>query len=127
MSHDTLRRRHLPHLGRLSGYSGPDNGGSDDEFEVDSSIPSTPFELNDNDQRDRPSVGWRGGTSSSPNIHETQGDTSSKGYDTAPKVDHDVDDRQCRICFAGAEEEDALGRMISPCLCMGSMRVSVLL
>jgi hypothetical protein len=36
------------------------------------------------------------------------------------------DDRQCRICFAGAEEEDAMGRLISPCLCSGSMRVSLL-
>jgi hypothetical protein len=30
----------------------------------------------------------------------------------------------CRICFMGAEEEVDLGRLISPCLCRGSMRVS---
>ena len=33
-------------------------------------------------------------------------------------------DRICRICFAGADEEDTLGKLISPCLCTGSMRVS---
>jgi len=31
-----------------------------------------------------------------------------------------ADDRQCRICLAGAEEL-ALGRLIKPCLCNGSM------
>lgn len=34
------------------------------------------------------------------------------------------DQRQCRICFSGREEEAVLGRLISPCLCSGSMRVS---
>lgn len=33
-------------------------------------------------------------------------------------------EKQCRICFSGPEEEDALGRLISPCMCAGSMRVS---
>ncbi|KAF9963716.1 hypothetical protein BGZ65_000262 [Modicella reniformis] len=33
-----------------------------------------------------------------------------------------VDERQCRICLGGAEEEKALGRLISPCLCKGSMK-----
>lgn len=31
-------------------------------------------------------------------------------------------EKQCRICFSGPEEEDALGRLISPCMCAGSMR-----
>ena len=34
------------------------------------------------------------------------------------------DERQCRICFAGKEEEGTMGRLISPCLCTGSVRVS---
>jgi hypothetical protein len=34
------------------------------------------------------------------------------------------DTRQCRICFAGAEEEPDLGRLIKPCKCKGSIRVS---
>lgn len=37
------------------------------------------------------------------------------------------DERQCRICFSGKEEEAALGRLISPCLCTGSVRVSLVL
>ncbi|KAG8742645.1 hypothetical protein FRC10_001128 [Ceratobasidium sp. 414] len=32
------------------------------------------------------------------------------------------EEKQCRICFAGAEEEAELGRLISPCLCRGSIR-----
>lgn len=31
---------------------------------------------------------------------------------------------QCRICFGGVEDEIELGRLISPCLCSGTMRVS---
>jgi len=32
------------------------------------------------------------------------------------------EDKMCRICFAGSEEEDNLGRLISPCQCKGTMR-----
>jgi hypothetical protein len=35
-----------------------------------------------------------------------------------------TEEQQCRICFGGREEEAELGRLISPCLCAGSMRVS---
>ena len=56
-------------------------------------------------------------------------DSGTEGVDVEDADAEDVDaeerdDRQCRICFAGAEEEDSLGRLISPCLCTGSMRVS---
>ncbi|WVN87906.1 uncharacterized protein L203_103103 [Cryptococcus depauperatus CBS 7841] len=34
-------------------------------------------------------------------------------------------EKQCRICLAGPEEEETLGRLISPCLCSGSMRVGL--
>ncbi|KAF9901793.1 hypothetical protein BX616_002145 [Lobosporangium transversale] len=33
-----------------------------------------------------------------------------------------MEERQCRICLGGADEEDTLGRLISPCLCKGSMK-----
>jgi hypothetical protein len=33
-------------------------------------------------------------------------------------------DKQCRICLGGEEDEPELGRLISPCMCDGSMRVS---
>jgi hypothetical protein len=39
-----------------------------------------------------------------------------------PLNDPPVDERQCRICLGGADEEDTLGRLISPCLCKGSMK-----
>jgi hypothetical protein len=34
------------------------------------------------------------------------------------------EDKMCRICFAGSEEESNLGRLISPCQCKGTMRVN---
>nr|CAG8568624.1 12015_t:CDS:2 [Entrophospora candida] len=37
-------------------------------------------------------------------------------------VTDDNNDRMCRICFSGPEDEDNLGRLISPCRCKGSMR-----
>nr|CAG8547989.1 11007_t:CDS:2 [Entrophospora candida] len=37
-------------------------------------------------------------------------------------VTDDNNDRMCRICFSGPEDEDNLGRSISPCRCKGSMR-----
>ncbi|KAK3827827.1 MAG: hypothetical protein J3Q66DRAFT_321193 [Benniella sp.] len=33
-----------------------------------------------------------------------------------------VEERQCRICLGGVDDEDMLGRLISPCLCKGSMK-----
>jgi E3 ubiquitin-protein ligase DOA10 len=34
--------------------------------------------------------------------------------------------KSCRICLGGVEDEVDLGKLISPCLCSGSMRVSAL-
>lgn len=42
------------------------------------------------------------------------------GKDTDP-----AEEKQCRICLGGVEDEEDMGRLISPCLCTGSMRVSV--
>ncbi|CAG8582618.1 9814_t:CDS:2, partial [Scutellospora calospora] len=52
----------------------------------------------------------------------TQSDTDpavSSSYNT-------VEDKMCRICFAGPEEEESLGRLISPCQCKGTMRLELL-
>lgn len=38
-----------------------------------------------------------------------------------------VDERQCRICLGGPEEEEELGRLITPCLCRGTIRVRLAL
>ncbi|KAJ3096107.1 hypothetical protein HDU97_006211 [Phlyctochytrium planicorne] len=32
------------------------------------------------------------------------------------------DEKMCRICFGGVEDEETLGRLISPCRCKGSMK-----
>jgi hypothetical protein len=45
-----------------------------------------------------------------------------------PEADPEDDDRICRICFCPApsspEEQEEMGRLISPCLCSGTMSVS---
>ncbi|CAG8639668.1 36067_t:CDS:2 [Racocetra persica] len=41
---------------------------------------------------------------------------------SVPDANSPVEDKMCRICFAGPEEEESLGRLISPCLCKGTMR-----
>jgi hypothetical protein len=67
-------------------------------------------------------------------IQEYDGDYANvDGNQAGPVPIHGVEDdddeeppdeRQCRICFSGQEEEATMGRLISPCLCSGSMRVS---
>jgi E3 ubiquitin-protein ligase DOA10 len=48
-----------------------------------------------------------------------------------PNHDHDPPDereqKQCRICLDGTNAESELGRLIRPCLCKGSIRVSTYL
>lgn len=46
-------------------------------------------------------------------------DSNEQGADSPPEGE----DRQCRICFAGADEEPELGRLFKPCKCKGSMKV----
>ncbi len=61
-------------------------------------------------------------------------DSSNPAQSHPPNLDllHSTDDTQndliCRICFGSCspEEIEELGRLISPCLCSGSMSVSVL-
>ncbi|KAG9122456.1 hypothetical protein FRC07_001159, partial [Ceratobasidium sp. 392] len=43
------------------------------------------------------------------------------GRSESPRV-KTPEEKQCRICFGGAEDEPELGRLISPCLCRGSIR-----
>lgn len=97
---------------------------ADDEEDADwedASLPITPI------------VERRGSSSfDNPVKHEDEGtwNESVKSEDEgAPLRELDpegnVDDRQCRICFGGADDEPVLGRLISPCLCSGSMRVSL--
>ncbi|ODO04822.1 hypothetical protein I350_05432 [Cryptococcus amylolentus CBS 6273] len=46
----------------------------------------------------------------------------SPGESPAESSPPPQDERQCRICFSGPEEEESMGKLISPCLCSGSMR-----
>lgn len=55
---------------------------------------------------------------------EEQKATLLRGFDVNGEDARDIDERQCRICFDGPDDEEVLGRLISPCLCAGSMRVS---
>ncbi|OCF56128.1 hypothetical protein L486_06069 [Kwoniella mangroviensis CBS 10435] len=103
----------------------------EDEQNVEDSLPSTPLEERSTSTQCRackyatmPDEGeLLGGTSkdtSDPTHH-----THSQQEDHIPfrgDTDERDNDKTCRICFSGPEEEDMLGRMISPCLCTGSMR-----
>lgn len=63
-----------------------------------------------------PEVG--GGAAGEEELQQDEG-----GERAAEEQDPDpVDDRICRICFGGAEDEEELGRMFSPCVCRGTVR-----
>ena len=111
MSYDSLRRRNVPHLANLEGYSGLEDAGSDEEFQVDSSIPSTPFDLCDSDQHEHleSKRAKEHRLSRSSSLDADQAEFTPKGTSTPRQTDGDVDDRQCRICFSGPEEEESLG------------------
>jgi hypothetical protein len=83
-----------------------------DELDVDASIPSTPFEAFPPDTCsnvvDSPTDEHRAV------VEDVDADEETKS-----------DDSTCRICLGGRDEEPELGRLISPCLCAGSMRVSL--
>jgi hypothetical protein len=100
----------------------------DDELAVEASIPSSPTtrpgeglgEYNSTRGKDV----LEGGLSPAVGAHGAEGEVK-------PDIDMDgnlgeglADERQCRICFSGAEEGPTMGKLISPCLCSGSMRVS---
>lgn len=64
------------------------------------------------------------GRSSSPSQEQPQEPRLQRRKVRAENKEPKPDTRQCRICFAGAEEEPELGRLIKPCRCKGSIRVS---
>ncbi|GJN91456.1 hypothetical protein Rhopal_004479-T1 [Rhodotorula paludigena] len=51
-------------------------------------------------------------------VHEETGKEAGEGVQDEPRVP--LDDRLCRICFDGEDEE--LGKLFSPCLCRGTSR-----
>lgn len=116
-------------------------GDEEDEDWVDQSLPSSPLDRTFQDPFNAgPSKPRRAHSPSLPPLpdgndgdldvkleDEVDGDESRRTL--VKELESDLDDqpedeRQCRICFSGREEEDSLGRLISPCLCTGSVRVS---
>lgn len=84
-----------------------------------SSDPSTPEEGIDTGSQASDSGSGRVPESPSPPPLATSESVPEPG--TGPGV-KTPEEKQCRICLAGAEEEAELGRLISPCLCRGSIR-----
>ena len=67
----------------------------------------------------------QGSTSTAVPLNDREDGKESLGVNQKDEEEEDEDGEVlCRICFMGAEEEVDLGRLISPCLCRGSMRVS---
>ncbi|ORY28832.1 hypothetical protein BCR39DRAFT_559395 [Naematelia encephala] len=96
----------------------------DDELDteaVDQSLPSTPMA-----EKYEPYV-HRSAAEMPSEAPELESDVSPSPEVDVSSEDHrevkpEQDEPQCRICFGGVEEEEMLGRLISPCLCSGSMR-----
>ena len=116
----------------------------EDEEHVDASLPSTPIDedgpwstpqpsevplppVTDKEESGfRPKVEDVAGARQGVKVEEEE--PQLRSIDEADSVGGSSranDERQCRICFGGLEEEDALGKLISPCLCIGSMRVGL--
>ena len=121
-------------------YHRDPNTWQDDEVDadvVDACLPSTPI-LEIPDSKSSPSISpppadqkdvASGYNISSEDVKEEvneAGTTPSRDLDDSPEGNSEGDERQCRICFGGMEEEAVLGRLISPCLCSGSMRVGLI-
>ena len=52
--------------------------------------------------------------------HSAQPEPAPTPEAPPPPID---DEKQCRICLAGEEEQGELGRLFRPCRCRGSMKV----
>ena len=120
MDSEGIRSRHgqAPPVPDTSYGWAMDGSESDDEHVVDASIPSTPFEQDFDAEGLQPDGPLTAGpTEPLQEQKVVSEDDAEEEHDTG-------DDRQCRICFGGADDEDVLGRLISPCLCTGSVRVS---
>lgn len=124
----------------------PHSWQDEDEAAVDASIPSTPVDgVHDFDtplsasssalSRSAPpvatelqeSLSTTGGVkveSAEPQDEEDEPLRSVEEVEEIERTARESDEKLCRICFAGAEDEESQGRLISPCLCTGSMRVS---
>ncbi|CAE6524870.1 unnamed protein product [Rhizoctonia solani] len=76
-------------------------------------------EQSDNDPRHTPESSRR--SASPPPLATSESTTPAQEPEPGTEA-KTPEEKQCRICLAGAEEEVELGRLISPCLCRGSIR-----
>ena len=121
----------------------PHSWQDEDEAAVDASIPSTPIdELHEFETPPqasssllpsaKPAVKEESAARSTGVKMESAEDDDDPPLRSVEEVEdieqraRESDERLCRICFAGAEDEESQGRLISPCLCTGSMRVSAI-
>lgn len=65
-----------------------------------------------------------GNRAPSPEILEATAEIPPEPVVNEPLQPPVVEEPQCRICYAGAEESDELGPLICPCRCTGTIRVS---
>lgn len=107
----------------------------DDELAVEASIPSSPTIESGGGLGEYNSAGTNDKVIGEPSSVTGARSSVTGARHAECKVRSDIDmdgglgegladERQCRICFSGAEEEPSMGKLISPCLCSGSMRVS---
>jgi hypothetical protein len=108
--------RSLPSSPLDRSFQNPFEGGPS-KLRTEQSLPALPDE-DDEDLDVKPDL--------KPGIEHDEDTKSTPLREIDPDSDEGgpEDERQCRICFSGREEEETLGRLISPCLCTGSVRVS---
>ncbi|KAJ3105066.1 hypothetical protein HDU96_008691 [Phlyctochytrium bullatum] len=115
--------------------------GNSDDTPLNASVPTDPPATSTQDQDTTPGAFPPSSTSASDTIPESSttpaANTSDSPSATPPppssqSKDDDAsqpqpppphgEEKMCRICFGGAEDEEQLGRLISPCRCKGTMK-----
>lgn len=108
---------------------GDSDGSFSEEDHVDYKILRSGFLVDDHDDDDD-----NDNSNGVPNkIHESSSgedghlpppppSTTEREQPTPADAEEEEEEKQCRICLGGVEDEEELGRLISPCLCRGSIR-----
>ncbi|KAM0793701.1 hypothetical protein ACM66B_001126 [Microbotryomycetes sp. NB124-2] len=129
--------RHPHNSNDVSGHStGPRNKGHDinvsaepETAEPQQTAPrrSSVHSIMSNDSKEDQDQVFEMLTGIRPNKVDVEGQarptpTSGSGAGTATGQSAESDDKMCRICFLGPEEEPEMGRLFSPCKCSGTSR-----
>ncbi|ORX82847.1 hypothetical protein K493DRAFT_320371, partial [Basidiobolus meristosporus CBS 931.73] len=96
----------------------PVSSDAEDFFEdsVEESQPLLTSEEKDNDARLETAKNERESSDDEIKDEKAQDDC------TKEKVASEGEEKQCRICYGGLEEEPSFGKLISPCKCKGTMK-----